>query len=74
MNEKDIQEFSKVTNNEISNKLENLIKKISTDISNGFIESVNIDDFRKQIKVKLNNIYQPLKKAIFKEKSWPTTP
>lgn len=54
MNEKDIQEFSKVTNNEISNKLENLIKKISTDISNGFIESVNIDDFRKQIKVKLN--------------------
>ena len=51
MNEKDLHENTKVINNEISNKLETLIKKISTDISNNFLESINIDDFRKQLKV-----------------------
>lgn len=52
-NEKDLheKENTKVLNNEISNKLETLIKKISTDISNSFLESINLDDLKKQLKV-----------------------
>ena len=49
--EKDNNENSKVTNIEISNKIEALIKKIITDISNCFLESVNLEELKKTLKV-----------------------
>jgi len=51
MNEKDLHENTKVTNIEISNKIETLTKKITTDISNSFLESVNLDELKKLLKV-----------------------
>ena len=52
----------KTFNIEISNKIENIIKKITIDISNSFIESVNLDELRKSLKVikifiKINSIF-----------------
>lgn len=47
-------ENSRMVNIEISNKIESLIKKIAIDVSHSFIESVNLDDLRKTLKVKFS--------------------
>lgn len=41
----------KSINIEVSNKIDNLIKKILSDMTNSFIESVNLDELRKSLKV-----------------------
>lgn len=46
---------SKLINIEVSHKIDTLIKKISNDMSNSFIESVNLDELRKTLKV-----YKPI--------------
>jgi hypothetical protein len=47
----DLNQNLKTFNIEVSNKIENIIKKITIDISNSFIESVNLDELRKNLKV-----------------------
>jgi hypothetical protein len=42
---------TKIINIEVSNKLEAIIKRITVDMSNSFIESVNLDELRKSLKV-----------------------
>lgn len=49
--ENDIIQNQKVINIEISNKIESLINKITNDLSNSFIESINLDELRKNLKV-----------------------
>jgi len=47
----DHNQIQKTINNEISNKIESLIKKITIDISNSFVESVSLEELRKNLKV-----------------------
>lgn len=42
---------TKIINIEISNKIEAIVKKITNDMTNSFIESVNLDELRKSLKV-----------------------
>jgi len=49
--ENDLIQNHKVINVETSNKIESLIKKITIDLSNSFLESINLDELRKNLKV-----------------------
>jgi len=41
----------KSINTEISNKVENIIKKLTLDMTSSYIESLNLDELRKTLKV-----------------------